>query len=90
MRLEPFVVIEGPCRLERGAHVGPFAHLRGGSQVGSDARVGNFVEVVRTRLGAGARALHLSYLGDGALGADVNVGAGTIFAIRFAKQQSEN
>ncbi|MGE0707169.1 MAG: bifunctional N-acetylglucosamine-1-phosphate uridyltransferase/glucosamine-1-phosphate acetyltransferase [Planctomycetota bacterium] len=79
VRLEPFVVISGPCHLEAGAVVGPFAHLRG-ARLGPDARVGNFVEVVRSELGAGARALHLSYLGDATLGERVNVGAGTVFA----------
>ncbi|MCO5169745.1 MAG: sugar phosphate nucleotidyltransferase [Planctomycetes bacterium] len=79
VRVEPFTVIEGPSRVERGARVGPFARLRA-AHIGPDAVVGNFVEVVRTEVGAGAKALHLSYLGDGALGAGVNVGAGTILA----------
>lgn len=79
VRLEPFTVIEGPCRLARGARVGPFARLRA-STIGEGALVGNFVEVVRSELGREARALHLAYLGDGTLGAGVNVGAGTIFA----------
>ncbi len=79
-RIEPFVVISGPCRVARGARIGPFAHLRGDTAVGEGAAVGSFVEVVRTTLGPGAKALHLSYLGDGSVGADVNVGAGTVFA----------
>lgn len=79
VRVEPFTVIEGPCRLERGARVGPFARLRA-AKLGAGAIVGNFVEVARTEVGRGSRALHLSFLGDGAVGADVNVGAGTIFA----------
>jgi bifunctional UDP-N-acetylglucosamine pyrophosphorylase/glucosamine-1-phosphate N-acetyltransferase len=79
VRLEPFTVIEGPCHIAKGAKIGPFARLRA-STIGEGALVGNFVEVVRSEVGKQARALHLSYLGDGALGADVNVGAGTIFA----------
>ncbi len=79
VRIEPFTVVEGACRLERGARVGPFARLRA-AHLRSEAIVGNFVEVARTEVGRGTRALHLSFLGDGALGADVNVGAGTIFA----------
>lgn len=79
VRVEPFTVISGPCRLARGAVVGPFAHLRAAS-LGSGARVGNFVEVVRSELGPQARALHLAYLGDAELGEGVNVGAGTITA----------
>ena len=76
-RIEPFTVIEGACKVARGAVIGPFARLRGETQIGQEARIGNFVEVVRTQVGEGSRALHLSYLGDGELGQDVNVGAGT-------------
>lgn len=79
VRIEPFTVIEGPCDLGKGAKVGPFARLRA-STIGPDALVGNFVEVVRSEIGKESRALHLAYLGDGTLGAGVNVGAGTIFA----------
>lgn len=61
-----------------GARVGPFAHIRPESVIGERARVGNFVEVKKTTLGAGAKASHLSYLGDAAVGAGVNIGAGTI------------
>lgn len=77
--IEPFTVIEGPCTLARGSRVGPFARLRA-STLASKAVVGNFVEVVRSELGAGARALHLAYLGDARVGADANVGAGAITA----------
>jgi bifunctional UDP-N-acetylglucosamine pyrophosphorylase/glucosamine-1-phosphate N-acetyltransferase len=58
--------------------VGPFAHLRPAADVGADAHVGNFVELKKTTLGARSKANHLSYLGDATIGADVNVGAGTI------------
>jgi len=58
--------------------VGPFAHLRPGTRLAAGARVGNFVETKKTRLGAGAKASHLSYLGDAQIGRRVNVGAGTI------------
>lgn len=80
VRLEPFVVIGGPCVIKSGAVLGPFAHIRGGSTVDSGSRVGNFVEVVRTTLGKDCNALHLSYLGDGVVGDGANVGAGTVFA----------
>ena len=59
-------------------HVGPFAHLRPGTRLGAGVRVGNFVETKKARLGAGAKASHLSYLGDAEIGRRVNVGAGTI------------
>ena len=61
-----------------GAKLGPFAHLRPGAELGVDTHVGNFVELKKTRLGAGSKANHLAYLGDATIGANVNVGAGTI------------
>lgn len=62
----------------RRVQVGPFAHLRPESIVGSNAKVGNFVELKKTVLGAGSKAPHLTYLGDARIGRNVNVGAGTI------------
>ena len=64
--------------VEAGASVGPFAHLRPGSRVGREAKVGNFVELKKTHLGDGSKAQHLSYLGDATIGPGVNIGAGTI------------
>ncbi|HLZ78042.1 MAG TPA: bifunctional UDP-N-acetylglucosamine diphosphorylase/glucosamine-1-phosphate N-acetyltransferase GlmU [Sphingomonas sp.] len=61
------------------AEIGPFARLRPGAEIGEKARVGNFVEVKKATLGAGAKANHLSYIGDGEVGAGANIGAGTIF-----------
>ncbi len=66
--------------IEDGATVGPFAHLRPGSVVGPGAQVGNFAELKNTRLGAGVKQHHVSYLGDAELGPGTNVGAGTITA----------
>jgi len=76
--------IKANCHVERarigkGARVGPFARLRPGADLGEDVHVGNFVEVKNVTLGPGAKANHLSYLGDGAVGANANIGAGTIF-----------
>jgi bifunctional UDP-N-acetylglucosamine pyrophosphorylase/glucosamine-1-phosphate N-acetyltransferase len=70
--------IVGTSRLERGVHAGPFARLRMGNVVEEGAHIGNFVELKKTRMGARAKANHLAYLGDAEIGADVNVGAGTI------------
>ncbi|MCY4450494.1 MAG: bifunctional UDP-N-acetylglucosamine diphosphorylase/glucosamine-1-phosphate N-acetyltransferase GlmU [Immundisolibacterales bacterium] len=70
-------VVEG-ARVAAGATVGPFARLRPGTDVGEDARIGNFVEVKASRIGAGSKASHLSYVGDAEVGRDVNIGAGTI------------
>jgi bifunctional UDP-N-acetylglucosamine pyrophosphorylase/glucosamine-1-phosphate N-acetyltransferase len=61
-----------------GATIGPFAHLRPGSEIGEEAHVGNFVETKKTRMGKGAKAGHLSYLGDTEIGAGTNIGAGVI------------
>ena len=58
--------------------IGPFARSRGGTDLSSGVRIGNFVEMKKARLGAGTKAGHLSYLGDAVLGAGVNIGAGTI------------
>lgn len=62
-----------------GAIVGPYARLRPGADIGQGAHIGNFVEVKNVKVGEGAKANHLSYLGDGTVGARANIGAGTIF-----------
>jgi bifunctional UDP-N-acetylglucosamine pyrophosphorylase/glucosamine-1-phosphate N-acetyltransferase len=64
--------------IEDEATVGPYAHLRPGSQLGKRVKVGNFVETKKAVFGEGAKASHLSYIGDAEVGADVNIGAGTI------------
>ncbi|HET9960926.1 MAG TPA: bifunctional UDP-N-acetylglucosamine diphosphorylase/glucosamine-1-phosphate N-acetyltransferase GlmU [Nitrospiraceae bacterium] len=64
--------------VEDGAHLGPFAHLRPGTIVRRNAKVGNFVEIKKAELGEGAKANHLTYLGDATIGKGVNIGAGTI------------
>jgi bifunctional UDP-N-acetylglucosamine pyrophosphorylase/glucosamine-1-phosphate N-acetyltransferase len=66
------------ARVADGASIGPFAHLRPETAVGEGAKIGNFVELKKTSLGAGSKVSHLSYLGDAEIGANVNVGAGTI------------
>jgi bifunctional UDP-N-acetylglucosamine pyrophosphorylase / glucosamine-1-phosphate N-acetyltransferase len=76
--------IKANCHFERarigqGARVGPFARLRPGAVLGAKVHVGNFVEVKNSTLGVGAKANHLSYVGDGTVGAGANIGAGTIF-----------
>jgi bifunctional UDP-N-acetylglucosamine pyrophosphorylase/glucosamine-1-phosphate N-acetyltransferase len=65
-------------KIEEGASIGPFAHLRPLSEVKSKAKIGNFVEVKKSIIGKGSKANHLSYIGDSLLGEDVNIGAGTI------------
>jgi bifunctional UDP-N-acetylglucosamine pyrophosphorylase/glucosamine-1-phosphate N-acetyltransferase len=79
------------ARIGRGARVGPFARLRPGADLGPDVHVGNFVEVKNSTLGPGAKANHLSYIGDGSVGARANIGAGTIFCNYdgYAKHRTE-
>jgi len=77
VEIGPFTIV-ATSRLERGVHAGPFARLRMENLVGEGAHIGNFVELKKTRMGARAKANHLAYLGDAQIGADVNVGAGTI------------
>ena len=64
--------------VKKNASVGPFAHIRPGSEIGAGARIGNFVEVKQSVIGPGTKASHLSYIGDAKIGKDVNIGAGTI------------
>ena len=66
------------CAIGEGATVGPFAHLREGAVIEPAARIGNFVEVKKSTIGRGAKALHLTYLGDATVGARANIGAGTV------------
>ena len=70
-------VVDG-ARVASGARIGPFARLRPGTEVGEDARIGNFVEIKASRIGAGSKANHLSYVGDADVGREVNIGAGAI------------
>ena len=82
-QLENNVLVRPHCVIDQShiaaaAQIGPYSHLRPGSEIGEGAHVGNFVETKKTRLGRGAKANHLTYLGDSDIGAHVNVGAGTI------------
>jgi bifunctional UDP-N-acetylglucosamine pyrophosphorylase/glucosamine-1-phosphate N-acetyltransferase len=77
VEIRSFSHLEG-CIVRRGAIIGPYARLRPGTEVGPRAHVGNFVELKAATLGEGAKANHLSYLGDASIGAGANIGAGTI------------
>jgi bifunctional UDP-N-acetylglucosamine pyrophosphorylase/glucosamine-1-phosphate N-acetyltransferase len=75
--VQPGCLMEG-AHISAGAIIGPYSHLRPGSEIGEGAHVGNFVETKKIRLGKGSKANHLTYLGDAEIGAGVNIGAGTI------------
>ena len=77
VEIGPYTIVNASV-VERGAAVGPFARLRMDNHVAPGAHIGNFVELKKTRLGAGAKASHLAYLGDAEIGAGTNIGAGTI------------
>lgn len=93
-RLGPYGVIDGcriedgaevkfscflaESRVRAGSSVGPFAHLRPATDIGPGARVGNFTEIKKSRIGRGSKVSHLSYIGDTEMGEQVNIGAGTI------------
>ncbi|MGE4410586.1 MAG: bifunctional UDP-N-acetylglucosamine diphosphorylase/glucosamine-1-phosphate N-acetyltransferase GlmU [Sphingobium sp.] len=81
--VEDDVIIHGFSHIEgamiaKGAEIGPYARLRPGAEIGAKAKVGNFVEIKKAVLGEGAKANHLSYIGDASVGAGANIGAGTI------------
>ncbi|EKE83335.1 bifunctional UDP-N-acetylglucosamine diphosphorylase/glucosamine-1-phosphate N-acetyltransferase GlmU [Idiomarina xiamenensis] len=76
-RVRAFSHIEG-ASLGETVNVGPYARLRPGAELADGVQVGNFVEIKKTRMGAGSKASHLTYLGDANIGAEVNIGAGTI------------
>ena len=89
-QIRAFSHLEG-CHVGPGAIIGPYARLRPGTRIGVGAHVGNFVELKATDLGDGAKANHLSYLGDARIGAGANIGAGTITCNYdgFAKHKTE-
>jgi bifunctional UDP-N-acetylglucosamine pyrophosphorylase/glucosamine-1-phosphate N-acetyltransferase len=75
--IHAFSYLEG-ARVAGGAAVGPFARLRPGADIGAKAKVGNFVEIKKATIEAGAKVNHLSYIGDARVGANANIGAGAI------------
>jgi bifunctional UDP-N-acetylglucosamine pyrophosphorylase/glucosamine-1-phosphate N-acetyltransferase len=77
VRLKPYCVLT-EATVEDDAELGPFCHLRPQALIGTGARIGNFVEVKKSRIGRGSKAPHLAYIGDATVGDGVNVGAGTI------------
>jgi bifunctional UDP-N-acetylglucosamine pyrophosphorylase/glucosamine-1-phosphate N-acetyltransferase len=75
--IKAFSYIENSV-IGENSQIGPFAHLRGGVEIARDCRIGNFVEVKKSKFGNNSKAAHLSYIGDSEVGQNVNIGAGTI------------
>ena len=78
--VHPFTVIRRGVTIGPACEIGPFCQLRPGTSLAENVKVGNFVEVKNSEIGAGSKASHLAYVGDGTVGRNVNLGAGTIFA----------
>ena len=78
--VHPYTVIRGDVRIESGVEVGPFAYVRPGTTVGERGKVGTFVEIKNSRIGARTKVPHLSYIGDAEIGEDTNIGAGAVTA----------
>ncbi len=75
--IKPYCVITGST-IDDGAEVGPFAHMRPGSEIRRSGKIGNFVETKKAIIGEGSKVSHLTYIGDAELGRDVNIGAGCV------------
>ena len=68
------------CLLGKNCHIGPYARIRGKTNIGDGCRIGNFVEIKNSELGAGVKVSHLAYIGDAIIGDNTNIGCGVIFA----------
>lgn len=77
----PSTYIEGANnKIGKSCKIGPFAHLRGDVEIADNVKIGNFVEIKKSKIGSNTNACHLSYIGDSELGSNINIGAGTITA----------
>jgi bifunctional UDP-N-acetylglucosamine pyrophosphorylase/glucosamine-1-phosphate N-acetyltransferase len=88
VEIRAFCHIEG-ATIKSGAIIGPFARLRPGADIGEDAKIGNFVEIKNAKIGTGAKANHLGYIGDAELGAHSNFGCGAITVNYDGKKKSK-
>ena len=88
VKVEPYSVIEN-SQIGDNSVIGPFAHIGPGAKLEQGVEVGNFVEIKRSKIGKKTKAKHLAYIGDGALEAEINVGAGTIFVNYDGKNKNK-
>ena len=75
-----FASVVKDSEIAQNSDVGPYAHLRGQVKIAQNVHIGNFVEIVRSKIGVGTKVGHVAYLGDATVGSNVNIGAGTITA----------
>ena len=87
--IHPFTFIEADVRIGSNCQIGPFARIRSGSRIDKKVEIGNFTEVSRAKVGSGTFMKHFSYVGDSAVGANVNIGAGMVTA-NFDGQQKHS
>jgi len=78
--IHPHTVIRGGVRIASGAEIGPFAYIRPGTTLGERSKIGTFVEVKKSTIGARTKIPHLSYIGDAEIGEGTNIGAGNVTA----------
>tara|TARA_B110000196_G_C20623995_1_gene420843 strand:+ start:77 stop:544 length:468 start_codon:yes stop_codon:yes gene_type:complete len=89
VEIMPFTHIENAV-LEKGVTVGPFSRIRPGSFLAEGSKVGNFVEIKKSKIGKNSKINHLSYIGDASIGKNVNIGAGTITCNYDGKKKKYN
>ncbi|MHC4663388.1 MAG: bifunctional UDP-N-acetylglucosamine diphosphorylase/glucosamine-1-phosphate N-acetyltransferase GlmU [Planctomycetota bacterium] len=87
--VHPFTIVSGPVKIGKHCQIGPFSHIRAGTEMHDRSEIGNFCEAKKTIIGEGSKAKHLSYLGDGIIGKKANIGAGTIFANYDGKNKNQ-
>jgi len=87
--IHPHTIIEENVEIAEDCSVGPYAHIRSGTKIAKGVEIGNFVELVRTEVGAGCKIKHKTYLGDAVLGKNINIGAGTITANYDGKNKNQ-
>ena len=84
-----FASVVKNAKMEKRSDIGPFSHLRGDVEIGQNVHIGNYVEMVRTKVGSNTKVGHVTYLGDATVGENVNIGAGTITANYDGKSKNK-
>lgn len=87
--IEPFTVIKGPAKIGPFCNIGPFTHIRPDTIIGKKCKIGNFVEIKKSKIGDSVHIAHLSYIGDTTIGSGTNIGAGTITANYDGKKKNK-